>query len=147
MVGVFAQRITYMQEYAEKTAMEMTVANMRTGLRYKMAELMIQHRLAEMPNLLGENPINWLAKPPDNYAGEFVNPELGVIRPGDWYFDKGQRKLFFRLNHSRYFEGDGRSPTIGFHAVGVFQKKMQGGVEVASIESIRLEAISPIHWL
>ena len=65
LVGIFAtvflERTLYYQEYAEMTAMEMTVANMRTGLRYKVAELIMNNRMSEIATLADENPMTWLS--------------------------------------------------------------------------------------
>ena len=69
-VGVLLERALYYQEYAEKTAMESTAENIRTGLRYKVADLILANRASEIPALAEENPINWLAERPPNYLGE-----------------------------------------------------------------------------
>jgi hypothetical protein len=47
VAGVLLERALYYQEYAEMTAMKMTVANMRSGLRYKVADLIMNNRLSE----------------------------------------------------------------------------------------------------
>lgn len=146
LVGVFAQRFLYMQEFAEKTAMELTVMNMRTGLRFKAAELMTRQRMADMPALLEENPIHWLERPPENYVGEFVNPAMHDIQPGSWYFDIGRKQLVYRLNQSRYFNKVGEVPELRFGVKGIVQKKIQNEILVSKIEGVRLEALDPIQW-
>ncbi len=50
-VGVLLERALYYQEYAEKTAMESTVKNIRTGLRYKIADLILANRMSDIPSL------------------------------------------------------------------------------------------------
>ena len=69
-VGVLLERALYYQEYAEKTAMESTAQNIRTGMRYKVAELILANRLSEIQTLTDENPMDWLAEKPGNYLGE-----------------------------------------------------------------------------
>ena len=48
------------QDIARTAVMEMTVVNMRSGLRLRVAELMIADRNAEIGALVHENPIGWL---------------------------------------------------------------------------------------
>ena len=79
---VFAEKAFYYQEYGEKAAMEMTVANMRTGLRYKVADLIMNNRVSEIPTLADENPMDWLSDKPENYLGEFE----GMPRDGEFWF-------------------------------------------------------------
>src|ERR1035441_753558 len=102
LVGVFAHRFLFLQELSEKTAMEMTVMNMRTGMRYQLAELMVQGRLYEMPAMLERNPILWLASPPANYAGEFDEASDEHIQLGNWYFDKKRRELVYQPRNHEY---------------------------------------------
>ena len=102
IVGVLLERALYYQEYAEKTAMEWTAANIRTGLRYKVAELILANRVSEIPTLADENPMNWLAERPGNYLGE-LDPAPAYEPKGQWYFDKRNRELVYTVNNRRHF--------------------------------------------
>jgi len=99
---VFLERAFYYQEVGEKAAMEMTVANMRTGLRYKIADLIMNNRLSEIPTLADETPMDWLAERPENYIGEFESMPQGRTA-GNWYYDKRERELVYTVNHRRHF--------------------------------------------
>jgi len=46
---VLLDRMTYYQALAEKTTVEMTVINMRSGLRYKVAEMLMHGRRPNFP--------------------------------------------------------------------------------------------------
>ena len=99
---VFAEKAFYYQEYGEKAAMEMTVANMRTGLRYKVADLIMNNRVSEIPTLADENPMDWLSDKPENYLGEFDGmPRDGAA--GKWFYDKRHRELVYTVNNRRHF--------------------------------------------
>lgn len=95
-VLLYDQFLRYQARVA-KTVMEMTVVNMRSGLRLRVAELMMQDRMEESVKLLQENPIHWLAAPPANYLGEFVRPQPQTIPANHWYFDSGRHELVYRL--------------------------------------------------
>ena len=106
IIGVFAgvllQRMLYLQEYAEMTAMNLTVANLRTGLRYKTGDLLIRDKVSEIATLADENPVNWLQNHPENYLGEFdLKPDADLR--GKWYFDKTRRELVYTINNRRHF--------------------------------------------
>ena len=118
-LAVFLERAFYYQEYAEKTAMEMTVANMRTGLRYKIAGLILDNRLPEIATLADENPVNWLAEPPENYLGELDSlPRDGTA--GKWFYDKRARELVYTVNNRRHFvPNHDRDFTIRYRAAQI----------------------------
>ena len=116
---VFLERAFYYQEYAEKLAMEMTVANMRTGLRYQIADLIINNRLSEIPTLADENPVNWLAGQPENYLGEFDSPPRDGTA-GKWFYDKRNRELVYTVNNRRHFvPSSGQDFTIRYRAARI----------------------------
>jgi len=101
-VGVLLERTSYYQEYAEKTAMESTAENIRTGLRYKVADLMLANRAPEIPSLADENPMNWLGERPPNYLGELDSAPADEVK-GQWYFDKRNQELVYTVNNRRHF--------------------------------------------
>ena len=101
-VGVLLERALYYQEYAEKTAMESTAENIRTGLRYKVADLILANRASEIPALADENPMNWLAERPPNYLGELDSVPADAPE-GQWFFDKRGRELVYTVNNRRHF--------------------------------------------
>ena len=101
-VGVLLERSLYYQEYAEKTAMESTAQNIRTGLRYKVADLILANRVSEIQTLADENPMNWLAERPPNYLGELDSAPADEPK-GQWYFDRRNRELVYTVNNRRHF--------------------------------------------
>ncbi len=105
-VSVLLERAFYYQEYAEKTAMESTAENIRTGLRFKVADLILANRVSEIPTLADENPLNWLVDRPPNYLGELESAPADEPK-GQWYFDKWNRELVYTVNNRRHF-----SPSI-----------------------------------
>ena len=102
VVGVLLERVLYYQEYAEKAAMESTAENIRTGLRYKVADLILANRASEIPSLADENPMNWLGERPPNYLGELESAPADEAK-GKWHFDKRNRELVYTVNNRRHF--------------------------------------------
>lgn len=128
--AVMLDRMRYLQEYAEMTAVEVTVANLRTSLRYRVGDMLIRDRLSEIPTLADENPINWLEIRPPNYLGEFDGePESDV--KGRWYFDRKHHELVYTANNRRYFTPESyRDYTVRLRAVRLQQPAPAGPTPV-----------------
>ncbi len=147
LAGVFGYRFRYLQELSEKTAMEMTVMNIQAGLRYRVAELMMENRMQELSSVLKENPIRWLERPPANYLGEIASPENAEVQPGSWYFDPGKRQLVYRLNLDDHFETRaGGAPEVRFAVIGLTQNGKQGDVETRVVMGLKLAAVTDAQW-
>lgn len=144
---VFLERALYYQEYAEMTAMEMTVANMRTGLRYKVADLIMNNRLSEIATLADENPVNWLASQPENYLGEYdALPPVDVA--GKWYFDRMQRELIYTVNNRRHFvPGSGGDYTLRYRAMPVQAQQAAAANGSRPQKWISLVQLQDYAWL
>ena len=106
VMWVLLDRTRYFQALAEKHTMEMTIINMRSGLRLQVAELLIAERMDEVGDLVTENPINWLEAPPPNYLGEFRNPQPSALPGNTWHFDPGRRELVYIPHRGNFFWED-----------------------------------------
>lgn len=151
VIGILAtillNRMQRYQEIAEKTVMEATVVNMRSGLRLRVAELMMQDRMDEMGSLSRENPIAWLEAPPPNYLGQLAQPEQHAIPPGNWYFDQGRQELVYLPDRGRYFKpGPDREKAIRFHVTAVTRKQGEGDNARTRVEGVTLAPVKPYDW-
>jgi hypothetical protein len=144
---VFLERALYYQEYGEMTAMEMTVANMRTGLRYKVADLIMNNRLSEIATLADENPIHWLSSRPENYLGEY-GAAPGTDVAGKWYFDRTQRELVYTVNNRRHFmPGSGGDYTLRYRAMPVQALQTDSANGSRQQKWISLVQVQEYAWL
>ena len=141
---VFAERAFYYQEYGEKVAMEMTVANMRTGLRYKVADLIMNNRVSEIPTLADENPMDWLADKPENYLGEFDGMPRDEAA-GKWFYNKRNRELVYTVNNRRHFVPfAGQDFTVRYRAQRV--QAAQGASAPASRPQVWVNLVQPREY-
>jgi len=138
--------VYYYQEVAEKTAVETTVLNMRTGLRYKMTELMLHGRVPEISRLAGENPVKWLASAPSGYLGACRGVKLDAISPGSWCFDEERRELLYRINRSSHFvPGPSGEKGLRFRIVGA-GKSPSAPVTSQVVEGVKLVLVEEYRW-
>lgn len=144
---VFLERALYYQEYGEMTAMEMTVANMRAGLRFRVADLIMNNRVSEIATLADENPIQWLGSRPENYLGEYDSaPEADAA--GKWYFDRTQHELVYTVNNRRHFvPARGADYTLRYRAMPVQPPQPAAGNGSRVPKWISLVQLQEYAWL
>jgi hypothetical protein len=144
--AVLLQRLQYLQEYAEMTAMQLTVANVRTGLRYKTGDLLIRDKVSEIPTLADENPVNWLENHPENYLGEFeAKPEMDLR--GKWYFDKARHELVYTINNRRHFlPGSDQDYAFRWHAVRMPVRESSAPAGERPVQWVALVQVAGGTW-
>ncbi len=103
LARVFMDRVWFYQEQAEAAAMEQVAASLQSALTLQLGSLMAQGRGAEISALTRENPMNWLARKPANYGGEFFEPGPQAVPPGNWMFDLKSRELVYVVDRADHF--------------------------------------------
>ncbi|MDQ1921142.1 type II secretion system protein [Massilia pseudoviolaceinigra] len=103
LTGVLLQRLLYYREQAELAAVEQLAGVLRSALVLKIGQLQARGKEAEIPSLIGKNPIDWLAEKPRNYAGEYFAPTPAQVGPGNWYFDLKTKTLVYLISGEKKF--------------------------------------------
>jgi len=103
LMTVFLNRVWFYQEQAEKTAMVEVAGAIQSALVMQYGSLMVHGKEADVAALAAANPMNWLARKPLNYAGEFYEPTPLSVTPGNWMFDLKSHDLIYVLNRADYF--------------------------------------------
>ena len=137
-------RLRDLQEMGEKTAVEMTVSNIRSGLRFEMAERIMSGREGSIGELADSNPVRWLDKLPEAYLGEFpmVPPSFP---PGSWYFDTGHKELHYRPALGRYLECE-QCERVQGNATLVWHITLAGNPMFGRGDTVRVVAVAPYRW-
>lgn len=100
LMTAFLTRLLVYQREVERIAMEQVVRAVRSGLQIQLASMNSRGRMNELPGLLLQNPIDWLAQKPPNYLGAFYHPGDNELETGNWYFNKKDHKLVYLFKHS-----------------------------------------------
>ena len=107
IVGILSatllKRVWFYQDQAEKAAMEQVAGALQSALTMEYARLLTRGREAEIGALVAENPMNWLAKVPSNYIGEYYDVSPRTVSPGNWTFDLKSRNLIYVVDRGDYF--------------------------------------------
>jgi general secretion pathway protein G len=155
LVGILSMVVLdYMLRYieiAEKGAMDNTVVSLRSSLNLRLGEVLVRNDVKEALRLARANPMEWLYEKPSNYAGEFSNPEPGLIARGKWYWDAGSRELVYLVDNGRDFtpDSEGRKRVryrvhAPFLQRAVKEKRQLSVNDV--VGGISLVAVEPYKW-
>lgn len=136
---------------SERVAMESVLSSLRTATHMKMAEYIVENRINDLPQLEDSNPMNQLSQKPNNYQGELDKPESGSVPGGNWYFDRTDRMLVYRVHNTDYFETalDGLA-RARFRVRMQFQDRDGNGVFNAAsdkLEGVSVTPVEPYRWL
>lgn len=113
LIFMLLQRMHFYQAEAEQAQVQMVTADIRSSLDAKLALGHLPGHWVNLDELMQQNPLDWLDKKPDNYAGEFFAPTTQDIAPGNWYFDRHDKNLVYLLNNQKTF-GDAVQKRLRF---------------------------------
>jgi prepilin-type N-terminal cleavage/methylation domain-containing protein len=140
LVAVFLDRALYYRERAEKTAMEQVAQDLRSSVHLRVAELALENRFKEMAALATENPMELLARKPQNYLGVLAGPGLREVVTGHWYFDKTSREVVYFIDLGENFTPDEKGrKRVAWHIVLVPGER---GLP----QWARFELVQPYRW-
>jgi general secretion pathway protein G len=152
MATLLLQRVMFYEEQAEKTAMEQMLGTLRSALHLQIADRIVHGQMQQLHALAGDNPMNWLAEKPKNYAGEYYGPASGQVGAGNWYFDMGDHTLVYLVANQNHLKtAPGENNKLRFQSrllPGLVATPETGKQSVAdnSIEGVLLETVIPYKW-
>ncbi|MDD5177395.1 MAG: hypothetical protein PHQ05_13340 [Sterolibacterium sp.] len=137
-------RFQELQELGEKTAVEMTISHIRSGLRWEMADRIMTKREANIAELAGSNPVRWIEKPPEEYLGEF-SAAPPKFPPGNWYFDTLRKELRYRPILHKNLECPRCERVAGEMALS-WRIAPSGNPMFGRGDTVRVVAVTPYRW-
>jgi general secretion pathway protein G len=149
LMGLFLNRALYYQERAEKTAMEQVTGTIQSALTLQYGQIMTRGRPSDVDALAQDNPMNWLQKRPNNYAGEFYDPTPLSIESGNWMFDLKSRELIYVVHNANYFSpGRDGKKWIRFHVAVNRESSRLPSLQGARLEltGLQFEPVEPYSW-
>jgi len=150
LLAIGIERLLLMKARAEAAVVEQVVGTIRSAVTIRVAELMSGGRSAELPGLVGSNPMRRLSETPPNYLGELFGPDPSALEAGNWYFDKRDHALCYLVESAEYFETTLRPPArTCFDLEAVFEDLNHNGRYDAGIDQLhglRLAPSAPYAW-
>ena len=150
LATIFLGKVMRYQEEAERVAMEQVAANIQGGLNLQVAAMIARGQEKKLPDLVNENPMDWLAKKPDNYLGERFDPGLNDLKPGYWYFDLKDRTLVYEVDRGEHFVADplGRKE-VRYRVSLIYGQPVKENVKSADnseVSGVILGLTQPYQW-
>jgi hypothetical protein len=141
IAGSLLTTLFYYEELAEAAVMQLTVQNMRSGLRYQIANRLVSGRTSEMGQLLTQNPVEWIEKPPDGYVGGIRTTDIESMSKGSWFYEVDRGELGYVPRHSFYLQLESGGPAVLRWRVQAL--RIQSPREV---EGVTLVSVTPYRW-
>ena len=104
LAAVLLDRLLTMSEYAERAAMQSTLARLQAGMYLRLAESVVMHRTADVRGWDKRNPFELAKDRPGNYLGERANPHPADLAPGYWFFDTVSKEVVYVPSQYRLVE-------------------------------------------
>lgn len=123
--GVLLQRLLFYEAYSERVYFDLTVRQMQSALRMRVAQLMISKQPVDYVKIAAENPMDWLEKKPSGYVESLNGDDAENLKDGEWAFDKTRHDIIYRPRLDWDFEallGD-----RGLIRVGLFFRNAPDG--------------------
>jgi hypothetical protein len=105
LAALLLHRLQQLSEVAEKTAMEATVARLQSALYARAAKEVLSGRARTERDWRERNPVLLARADLPNYLGEFERPELALLKPGNWLYDRGRHELVYLVQRAANFSG------------------------------------------
>jgi general secretion pathway protein G len=149
LAGTLLQRVALYQEQAEKAAMVEVAGAIQTALVMQYGRLLARGNEAGTLSLAAENPMNWLAKQPANYSGEFYDPTPRSVAPGNWVFDLKARELVYVVDRAGNFVPGKDGQKWIRYRVNLMRDPAQGvsGKDTQNLAGALFEPAEPYRWL
>ena len=139
--------IMNVKEMAEKQEVELIIQNMRTGLQWAMAEVLMQQRGVDVIAWEDSNPVRWLSGAPRNYRGECSRGEVENLVAGEWCFEMEDRELVYRPVHAEHLVLVLPAEKAPCAALRWRVIRTRGGVSDGGFSGVRLEYASACRWV
>lgn len=148
IAAILLDRLKFYEENAEKATMESTAASIQAALNLRVAGYLAAGKGGdEIQRIAAQNPIEWLSRRPDNYAGAFDQVGAAELPEGCWYFDLSDRTLVYRIRYGRAFvpDADGRKEVR--YRARVEYGRLEPGSTLIGIRTAAFEVVHPYNWL
>jgi len=150
LAGILLERLLHYQEMAEKARMEYAISSIKSGLRQRMASLLVAGRAQDYRLLAKQNPMDLLEGKPDNYAGELTAVDGEQLASGTWYFDQEARALVYLVRRGAHFQSAGAGRKRVRLKIVIVQNSAEAGKGSGSeddpVNSVAIEIVEPYRW-
>jgi len=146
LFGIALDRLMRFQELGERTAMEQNIAAINVALTMKFAALVASGRGQAIEKELAANPVDLLARPPENYLGALFMPAAELLPPRSWYFDRASGDLVYVPGRTRYLSEPPDAMNGLRFRVSLADPSPRKAENVTEIRQAFIRPLRPYRW-
>lgn len=146
LFGVALDRLMRYQELGERTAMEQNIAAVNVALTMKFAALLAAGRGPAIEKEVGANPVDLLARPPQNYLGALYAPEPGSLPRGSWYYDRESGDLIYVPSRTRFLTDPPDAANGLRFRIALVEPSPRGDEGLTELRQALIKARQPYRW-
>ena len=152
LIAVSLERLGGYQEQAEKTAMVEVAGTIQSALLMQFGQMVVRGQEAKIGTLESDNPMQWLARMPANYAGELTDPEFGAVPAGNWAFDlKSHELIYVPQRTDAFVPGQDGKKWVRYRVRLLYAPLLAGpggsGGSGKVLAGALFEPVTPYRWL
>lgn len=144
-----ASRLWSLRVDAERVAMMQVLGTINSAIGIKLADSIARGDMKSVEALAGMNPMDLLAKTPENYVG-VVDESKTQPPPGSWYFDTHSGALVYRVRYPEGFSGGPPGAPRARFALHLIKEHVPGyggvGPGKDVVVGVRLDSVEPYRW-
>ncbi len=135
----------------ERTSMEQNLGAMRSAVALQMLDHIAKDDMPGVVAMADTNPMSYMVQTPGNYLGALDHPDPAKIAGGDWYYDKKEKVLVYRVEHSSYFQTSLAGPSRAEFKISLAYQdvnhdgRFDPGTD--SFEGLLVMPLKPYRWL
>jgi hypothetical protein len=141
LAGTLLTALLYYEELAEAAVVQLTIQNIRSGLRYQIADRLTGGRTSSMGELLDANPLSWVEGSPAGYVGSVRTADIRSLPKGSWYYDVDRDEIGYIPKRSSYLSVEGSEAGSLRWRV----KALRSG-KPWEVEGLMVVAVTPYRW-
>lgn len=144
-------RVWELRHIAEQTHVETIIGSLRSTIGIEVSHRILRQGMDAVAAMENSNPIQYLAHPPPNYLGELGQPEAEEVEGYQWYFDRREKALVYRINHPEQFSTSLPGVARIRLAIKLDYTDVNNNGRFDSptdhLQSIRLVPLEPFRWI
>ncbi len=151
MVGLlmtFAiDRILRLQVDAERVSVQYLIGTLDSAVYLQAAETVVKQGINALSKFENTNPVDYLEKPPFNYAGEASIDDASDLKASNWYYDTEQNILFYKVKNVQYFKTEFSSTPLIRLKLSLVYADTGVLVRDTSVRGVLLKSLDEYQWV
>lgn len=146
LMSMAIDRLLVLQVEAEKVSVKHVIGTIDSAVYLQVAEIVLKEGLGSMRKLENTNPMDYLARLPENYVGVKTGQAARDVLPASWYFDSVNKTLVYKVENIENFESaiDG-TPSIILKLSLLYRGNVISSRN-GNIQGIKLKSLHDYNW-